>query len=165
MIRATFALIAGMLFTLVAAAATPTAVTTAAPGDPMVPIRQFIDGFNAGDTKTAYAAYAAGDIAIVDEFAPHRWLGRSAPKNWAADYDKHAAAFGVSAGLVKYGEPTRTEISGKSAYVIIPTVYSYKDHGKPTVEEGQMTYVLRSGASGWKITAWTWTGVKPHAPK
>ena len=100
----------------------------------MVPIRQFVDGFNTGNTKSAYAAYAAN---------------------------------GVFEGQVKYGEPTRTEISGNSAYVIIPTVYVYKDHGKPTVEEGQMTYVLRSGVGGWKIAAWTWTwsGVKPHAPK
>lgn len=161
MIRTTFALIAGMLLAVAAPAAAP----AAAPGDPMTPIRQFIDGFNTGDTKAAYAAYAAGDVAIVDEFAPNRWLGSNAPKKWAADFDKHAAANGVSEGQVKYGEPTRTEISGNSAYVIIPTVYVYKDHGKPTVEEGQMTYVLRSGAGGWKITAWAWSGVKPHAPK
>ena len=54
--------------------------------DVTVPIHQFIDGFNTGDTKSAYAAYAAGDIAIVDEFAPHRWVGPHAPQEWAADY-------------------------------------------------------------------------------
>ena len=161
MIRTTLVLIAGMLVAVAVSAAAP----AAAPGDLMAPIRQFIDGFNAGNTKSAFAAYAAGDVAIVDEFAPSRWLGPNAPKKWAADYDKHAAAFGVSDGKVTYGEPTRTEISGNFAYVIIPTVYLYKEHGKPTVEEGQMTYALRSGAGGWKITAWTWTGVKPHAPK
>ena len=135
----------------------------AAQGDVTAPIHQFIDGFNRGDVKSAYAAYATGDIIIVDEFAPHRWVGPNAPQAWAADYDKHAQATGVSGGTVKYGPPTRTEIEGDVAYVIIPTTYIYKQHGQPLTEEGQMTFVLHVEASGWKISSWTWSGVKPHA--
>ncbi len=138
------------------------AIMFAAAPDVTAPIHQFIDGFNTGDTKSAYAAYASGDITIVDEFAPHRWIGPHAPQNWAADYDKHAQATGVSDGSVKYGSPTRTEIESDVAYVIIPTTYLYKDHGQPTVEEGQMTFVLHAEAGGWKIRSWTWSGVKPH---
>lgn len=130
--------------------------------DVKTPIRQFIDGFNKGDTASAYAAYAKGDIMIVDEFAPHRWSGPHAAQDWAAAYEKHAQTTGVSGGMVKYGEPTRTEIEGEAAYVIIPTVYLYKQNGKATTEEGQMTFVLHRGSEGWKIGAWTWTGVKPH---
>ena len=139
--------------------------TAATKGDVTIPIHQFIDGFNTGDVKSAYAAYATGDIIIVDEFAPHRWVGPHAAQDWAADYDKHAQATGVSDGSVKYGAPTRTEIEGDVAYVIIPTVYNYKEHGKPQTEEGQMTFVLRAEAGDWKISGWTWTGVKPHPPK
>ena len=60
-------------------------VGVAATGDVTAPIRQFIDGFNTGDTKAAFAAYGSGDIVIVDEFAPHRWVGPQAPQEWAAD--------------------------------------------------------------------------------
>ena len=137
----------------------------ATPGEVTAPIHQFIDGFNSGDTKSAFAAYATGPIQIVDEFAPHRWMGPKAPQIWAADYDKHAAATGVSDGSVKYGDPTRSEIEGDVAYVIVPTVYTYKDHGQPTAEEGEMTFVLHGGKTGWKISAWTWSGVKPHPAK
>jgi hypothetical protein len=138
----------------------------AAPGDVTAPIRQFIDGFNSGDVKSAYAAYATtGDILIVDEFAPHRWIGPHAAQDWAADYDKHAKATGVSDGSVKYGATTRTEIEGNAAYVVIPTVYNYKQSGKPTTEEGQMTFVLHAEAGNWKISSWIWTGVKPHPTK
>jgi uncharacterized protein DUF4440 len=136
-----------------------------AAGDVTAPIRQFIDGFNKGDTKSAFAAYASGDIVIVDEFAPHRWVGPHAAQEWAADYDKHAQATGVTDGIVKYGAPTRTEIEGKGAYVIVPTVYSYKEHGKPVAENGQMTFVLVEEGGGWKISGWTWSGGKPHAVK
>jgi Domain of unknown function (DUF4440) len=141
------------------------AAVAATPGDVTVPIRQFIDGFNSGDVKSAFAAYGSGDISIIDEFAPHRWVGPHAAQDWAAEYDKHAQATGVSDGKVTYGAPTRTEIEGDVAYVIVPTVYLYKEHGKPITEEGQMTFVLHAETGGWKISAWTWSGVKPHAAK
>jgi ketosteroid isomerase-like protein len=130
--------------------------------DVTAPIRQFIDGFNKGDVKTAYAAYAPGEITIIDEFAPHRWVGPQAPQQWAAAYDKHATAAGVTDGVVKYSEPTRQEVEGDVAYVVIPAVYTYKEHGTAIVEDGQMTFALHAEASGWKIKGWTWTGAKPH---
>jgi len=142
----------------------PAAIAATA-ADVMIPIRQFIDGFNTGNVKSAYAAYASGDIVIVDEFAPNIWIGPHAPQDWAADYDKHAQATGVSDGSVKYGAPTRTEVEGNVAYVIIPTVYNYKEHGKAITEKGQMTFVLRIEKDAWKIVAWTWTGVKPQSAK
>jgi hypothetical protein len=115
-------------------------------------------GASPGDVKSEYAACSKGSIAIVDEFAPHLWVGVHAPQQWAADYDKHAQATGVTDGRVTYGAPTRKEVEGNQAYVIVPTVYLYKQHGKPLVEEGQLTVVLH-------ITGWTWTGVTPHAPR
>ena len=129
--------------------------------DVMTPISQFISGFNDGDTKSALAAYAPGDILIIDEFAPHRWFGPHAAQDWAAAWDRHSEATGVSDPGAKFGRPTRTEIEGDVAYVIVPTVYLYKEHGAPMKEEGQMTFVLR-GAASWKISSWVWSGVKPH---
>lgn len=153
------------LFLLPLAALLIAPVTAAAPAadsELTKPIRQFIDGFNTGDTKSAYAAYVQGDVSIIDEFAPHLWVGPKAPQLWAADYDKHAKATGVSDGSVKYGPPTRREIDGARAYVIIPTVYAYREKGARIAEEGEMTFVLSKGKAGWKIKAWTWSGVKPH---
>ncbi len=154
-----------ILLALLASFAFSPAVFAASKTDVGAPIRQFIDGFNTGDTKSAFAAYAQGDIEIVDEFAPHRWSGPKAPQDWADAYVKHATATGVTDGMVKYGAPARAEIEGDVAYVIVPTIYLYKEHGKSLVEEGKITYVLHLENDAWKISAWTWTGVKPHAPK
>lgn len=137
----------------------------ASPRDVVAPIRQFIDAFNTGDTKAAFAACTKGSIVIVDEFAPHQWVGAHALQQWLADYDKHAQATGVTEGRVTYGAATRKEIEGDQAYVIVPTVYLYKEHGKPLVEEGELTAVLRVESGSWKIAGWTWSGVKPHAPR
>jgi hypothetical protein len=160
--KAVLALFSSVPFASVLFAGTAIA---AQPADVTVPIRQFIDGFNTGDTHSAFAAYEDGDITIVDEFPPHRWTGPHAAKEWADDYQKHAAATGVTEGLVKYSAPTRTEIEDDLAYVIIPTVYLYKQNGQPFAEEGQATFVLHAEQSGWKIRSWTWSGVKPHPAK
>src|SRR3954471_12374184 len=103
--------------------------------DVTAPIRQFIDGFNKGDTKSAYAAYSAGNIAIIDEFAPYHWVGPNAAHGWADDFQKMAEAKSITDGKVKYGAPKRTEIEGDSAYVIVPTVFTFNQKGKPFVEE------------------------------
>jgi SnoaL-like domain len=131
--------------------------------DVSVPVRQFIDGFNTGDVQSAFAAYATGPITIVDEFAPHIWTGPDAAHQWAEAYDEHAKATGVTDGKVTYGKPTRTEVEGDVAYVVLPTVYLYKEHGSELREAGQMTVVLNREANRWKIRGWTWTGAKPHA--
>lgn len=112
-----------LIFTLLAAALFPPVALAATPTDVAAPIRQFIDAFNSGDTKAAFATYASDTISVVDEFAPHLWVGPHAPQNWAADYDKHAAATGVTDGKVTYGNPTRIEVEGPLAYVVMPTVY------------------------------------------
>jgi hypothetical protein len=153
------------ILALFACAALASTAIAATPADVTAPIRQFIDGFNKGDTKSAFAAYATGNITIVDEFAPHLWTGPNAAHEWAAAYDKHAAATGVTDGIVKYEAPTRTEIEGDLAYVIVPTVYLYKEHGKAFTEEGQITCVLHAEKGEWKIRSWVWSGVKPHPSK
>ncbi|TMH33416.1 MAG: hypothetical protein E6H66_12275, partial [Betaproteobacteria bacterium] len=45
--------------------------------DVMVPVHQFVDGFNKGDIKSALAA-CAEQTSIIDEFPPHEWHGAGA---------------------------------------------------------------------------------------
>lgn len=137
-------------------------VARAAANDVVAPVIQFISAFNAGDTKTAFATYAAGDVLIIDEFSPHAWIGPHAAQDWAATYDRHAQATGVTEGKVTYSAATRVEVEGDKAYVVMPTTYLYKEHGKPIAEKGQITVVLNRQSAAWKIRGWTWSGEKPH---
>jgi hypothetical protein len=154
-----------LLLGLLASALLGTLTIRAEAQDVTAPIHQFLDGLIKGDDKAANAAYATGDIIIVDEIAPHSWAGPNAPQQWSADLEKHDSAAGVSDAGLKYDAPTRTEVDGDSAYVIVPTVYWYKERGKPMVEEAQMTFVLRRQSGAWKIGGWIWSGVKPHPAK
>jgi hypothetical protein len=125
--------------------------------DVMVPVHQFIDGFNKGDIKTALAA-CAEQTSIIDEFPPHEWHGVGACSNWANDFDADAKKNGITDGKVTLGSPRHVDITADRAYVVVPADYAYKQKGKPAKETGSMlTVSLQKGTAGWRITGWAWT--------
>jgi hypothetical protein len=122
----------------------------------MVAVRQFVDGFNKGDTKMALAA-CADQASIIDEFPPHEWHGAGACANWMNDYDADAKKNGITDGIVTLRTPKHLEITADRAYVVIPSNYSFKRNGKPVQEVGSMfTFALQKSVAGWRITGWAW---------
>jgi ketosteroid isomerase-like protein len=52
-------------------------------------------------------------------------------------------------------------VSGDSAYLVVPAVYSFKaKDGAAMREPGQFAFVLHKAAGGWKIASWAWAGGK-----
>jgi len=147
---------------------------SAAPPDPQLvaPIHQFIDSFNKGDAAAAAATHSATpDLTILDEVPPYLWNGPQAFSAWAADLASEDKKQGITDENVTISAPTRVEATGDGAYVIVPAVYTFKQHGMAMRVAAQMTVILKKGAGGWLIHAWTWTGpmarpvaVKPAAP-
>ena len=140
-----------------------TAVFAVVPGavaqqkDVMVPVHQFVDGFNKGDTKTALAA-CAEQTSIIDEFPPHEWHGAGACAQWANDYDAFTKKEGMTDGRVVLGTPRHVDVTGDRAYVVIPSNFKFKHKGKPAEEPGStFTFALQKGATGWHITGWAWS--------
>ncbi len=144
-----------------ALAPTVAAHAAASPG-PTATVGQFINSFNKGDVKAAEATHAA-DAVIIDEVAPHRWLGPGAFGAWAADLDKDAKAKGQTDQRVSLGKAERVLVDGDTAYVVVPATYIYKEKGKAMVEPARMAFSLAKTADGWKISGWTWAGTVPHA--
>jgi ketosteroid isomerase-like protein len=139
------------------------ASASAADPEVMAPIQKFLDSFNKGDIAGAAATHSAtADLTIVDEVPPHLWNGPQAVQAWSADLDADAKKNGITEPSATIGSPTRVESDGQKAYVVVPAVYSFKQNGKAMSEKAQMTFVLKKGASGWLIHAWTWTGPKPN---
>jgi len=128
----------------------------------IAPIQRFIDSFNKGDVAGAAATHAAeADLVIIDEVSPFLWRGARAFQQWSTDLDNDAKKRGMTDPMVKIGAPTRTEVNGDQAYVVIPAVYTFKERGVAMRESAQMTFALRKGAEGWLIHGWAWTGPKP----
>ena len=124
--------------------------------DVMVPVRQFINGFNQGKIKIAQAACADG-IFIIDDFPPHVWAGSRAVSGWLRDLDLFEKKHGTSDPFVTLGKPRHIDVTDTHAYVVVPTKLTYKKKGQAVHENGLMTLVLHKGAGGWRIAAWSWT--------
>jgi ketosteroid isomerase-like protein len=138
------------------------AAVTSADEKPFATVQKFIDSFNKGDAAAAAATHSATpDLAIVDEVAPYQWIGAQAFQSWGAALEADAKKNGITEPGVTISAPTRELVSGDQAYLIVPTVYSFKQNGKPMSEKAQMTVVLKKGSGGWLIHSWTWTGPNP----
>jgi ketosteroid isomerase-like protein len=124
--------------------------------DAMKSVRQFVDGFNKGDAKSALAA-CADQVFIIDEFPPYQWSGSGACSTWANDYDADAKKNGITDALVTLGKPGHVDLTGDNAYVVVPATYTWKQKGKPMKETNAMfTLVLHRESAGWRITSWSW---------
>jgi hypothetical protein len=150
-------MIVGLLMGGVAAAQTPDAQV-------MAPIQKFMDTFNKGDVAGAAATHAAdADLSIVDEVSPFHWRGLRAFAEWSTALDADSKKRGITDQIVKIGAPTRREVTGDQAYVIVPAVYTFKEAGVDKRASAQMTFTLKKSGGVWLIHGWTWTGPKASA--
>lgn len=142
----------GLTMAVLAARPTPASDKT----DVMASVRQFVDGFNKGDTKKTVAA-CTDQASIIDEFPPHEWHGAGACAKWLSDYDADARKNGITDGFVTLHTPRHIDISADLAYVVVPANYTFKRKGKPVKETNSMlTLTLQKGVAGWRITGWAW---------
>jgi ketosteroid isomerase-like protein len=119
-------------------------------------VDQFLDGFNAGDTKKMLAV-GLDEMSIIDEFPPHEWHGRGAFAKWLSDYDIDAKKNGITDASVAFGKPTHVDITGDEAYFVVPADYSFKRNGKPDGEKSSiLTVSLKKTSDGWRLTGWAW---------
>ena len=129
-------------------------------------INKFLEAFNKGDMAGAAATHASGaDLVIIDEVPPFIWRGAQAFQTWAADLERHDKKQGIADQKVSLGVVTRVEVDGAGAYVVVPSVYTFKERGVAMQETAQMTFSLKKGAGGWLIHGWTWTGPKAQKAK
>jgi len=137
----------------------------AAPADDAVrAVTTWLDKFNAGDMSAFYAAHTANPV-IVDEFAPYLWSGANATHVWADGFDADAEAHGITEPRMDWAAPLRADSDGKSAYIVLPTVYRFKQNGRAMSAAGTMTFVMSRAADGWKIASWTYSAPAPASDR
>ena len=144
-------LLAGAL--ALAFAAAPAAASDES--DVMATVNQFINGFNKGDVKSMVAT-CASPVSVIDDFPPHAWQGATACSDWWVAFQADAKNQGITAAVVTLKKPLHDEVSMDRAYVVVPALYAYKDHGKPATQPGIMTLALKKSAGSWRITGWAW---------
>ena len=146
----------GLLLVTLTALVVPSAGATEQ-DNVMKAVRQWVEGLNKGDTKSAIAA-CANETSIVDEFPPHEWHGEGACARWVSELELYNRGLGLIDSHVTLGKPRRVDITGDRAYVVVPTEFNFKEHGKPGKEAGALfTVSLKNGPGGWRITGWAWS--------
>lgn len=125
--------------------------------EPMAAVHQYIDSFNKGDAK-GMAAVCVVPMSILDGMAPHVWHGPTACEDWYRDAMTEGEHLGATDYSVELGEPKHNNITGDSAYVVVPTTMSFKLKGTPITQSGAtFTVALRKLDDGWRIASWAWT--------
>ena len=131
-------------------------MTKMSTNDPMAAVPQDIDGFNNGEAEVMAATFAVPG-SILDGMAPHVWQGPTATQDWYRAVLVEGGQHGASDYLVTLGEPLHTNVTGDSAYVVVPATMTFKVHGKQVTQTGAVfTVALRKLAEGWRIAAWAW---------
>lgn len=124
--------------------------------NPLAAVRQYIDAFNKGDREGMSAAFAVPG-SILDGMAPHLWLGPTASQDWYRDVLIEGEQHGASDYFVTLGEPSHNNITGDSAYVVVPATMKFKVQNQEILQTGAMfTVALQKLAEGWRIAAWAW---------
>ena len=122
--------------------------------DPLATIQQYIDAFNKGDQEAMLAAFSVPG-SILDGMAPHLWVGPTAAQDWYRDVLIEGEQHGASDYFVALGEPLHNNITGDSAYVVVPATMKFKVQSQEILQTGAMfTVALRKLAEGWRIAAW-----------
>jgi len=124
---------------------------------PAATVRQYIESFNRGDPK-GMAMMCAAPMSILDGMAPHVWHGATACEDWYRDAMLEGEHLSATDYSVTLGEPKHNNITGDSAYVVLPTTMSFKLHGKGITQTGAyFTVALRKVDDAWRIVSWAWT--------
>ena len=145
----------------------PTVQVTAQPAtpaanEPMTAVRKYVDAFNKGDQAAMANTFAVPGF-ILDGMAPHVWQGMSATDNWYRDVLSEGKQHNVSDYFITLGEPLHNNVTGDSAYVVVPATMTFKSRGKQFEQSGAIyTVALRKEAAGWRIAAWAWAKGTPR---
>ena len=122
---------------------------------PMAAVRKYVDAFNRGDA-TAMATAFAGSGAILDGMA-HVWQGSTATQDWYKGVLVEGKQHDVSDYFITLGEPLHNDVTGDSAYVVVPATMTFKLRGEQVTQSGAVfTVGLRKLSNGWRIAAWAW---------
>lgn len=115
-----------------------------------------IAAFNRGDMK-GWIATCGPSAGIIDEIPPHSWQGASACADWWRSFESFANSNRITDANVSTGTPWHLEVTARTAYMVVPATYSYRQNGKAQRESGIFTVSFKKTLNGWLMSGWTWT--------
>ena len=138
------------------------AETRADAADAVATIARFTAAVNAGDQQAAIAHFTA-DASITEDIPPYRWQGPEAGAQWLLAMWENGQRAGLANIAMTLGAPTRVEVTGDHAYVVVPGALTFDMGGQPRRDDGTLTFALQKSGEAWLIGSLAWAG-GPRAP-
>src|SRR5512132_2025529 len=91
---------------------------------PLAAVRQYINGFNNCDPEVMATTFDVPG-SILDGMAPHLWQGPTATRDWYRDVLGEGEKHGASGYFVTLDEPLHEDVTGDSAYVVVPATMRF----------------------------------------
>lgn len=131
-----------------------------APDAAMLAVAGKLASFIAGRGLSLPADLFAGDVVIVENFAP--FIFRDVA-TWAKEMRPHLAD--LSDLHHSFGAPIDFLRDGDTAYFSMPTTWSGFNRGVPFRETGGWALVLKLEAGAWRLAGYGWAVIETNAPQ
>jgi SnoaL-like domain len=119
-------------------------------------LKEAIEAWSHNDTEAA-TRNLSPSIVITDSTAPYLFRGPTAVSDWMKAFAADAKANDITDPWETLGEPTEVEVNGPHAYIAVPTVYGFKQHGQPVRVDSTVTVALEKSGKNWSFVSWTWS--------
>ena len=125
--------------------------------DMMAPVRR-LTRFMATLDDSHLVNVFANDLTIVENFAPFLFRGDGAAQAWRAGFIEHART--LSDLVPKFEAAQDFSREDQTAYLVLPTIWTGKSHGRPFVEKGGWSFILSHTTGEWRIAAYAWSVIE-----
>jgi hypothetical protein len=141
------------LFGLLALPATPRAF--AADTDPAIlaAVDAAIAAINAGSVADAKAVYADAPAAIIDDFPPFLWSGKTAVEDYSRDFKAVLTKYGITNWRFQRHQPRYVFATEDRAWLIAPASFPFLLDGKPQSVSADWLFILEKIDGKWRIDA------------
>jgi hypothetical protein len=129
-------------------------MTEARPEAALMPAIERVARFLETRDDTHLSAFAARDVAILENFAPYLFAGPDAVERWAAAMRVHLSA--LTDLKHRFGPPQNLQVGDDVAYVSLPTHWTGVVNGRPFNEDGGWVFVLVREGDQWLVRNYAW---------
>jgi hypothetical protein len=116
-------------------------------------VRHLIADSNSGNDE-AFKADLTEPGLFIDEYAPFHWRG--AKDGWLNAFNAYNKDNAVTAAKTTIQTFRHVIVGEGRAYVVLKSLYTYKQHGKPVKEPGEEVFTLTKASGKWLANGYAW---------
>jgi len=110
-----------------------------------------IAAINTGSVADAKAAFTNAPAAIIDDFPPFLWSGKTAVEDYSRDFKAVLTKYGITDWRFQRHQPRYLFATEDRAWVVVPASFPFLLGGKPQSVAADWVFVLEKIDGKWRI--------------